>query len=175
MNVSRFESDPPGDRDDLVLVLNEELSRLPERYQSALLACELVARKDLAATPIRRLLEVVFNSPFSQVLQPPLDARLLESPPELTWHDGTTEYIRRNSPLITGDVIDLVEKEVSILGVLVGGQFCLLQWLRRRFRRRRERSFEAYILQVARVERRRWIYRGRRPSTSRRCCSSKRN
>ncbi len=156
-------------------LLDEELSRLPERYRAALVACELVARKDLAATPIRRLLEVVFNSPFSQVLQPPLDARLLESPPELTWHDGTTEYIRRNSPLITGDVIDLVEKEVSILGVLVGGQFCLLQWLRRRFRRRRERSFEAYILQVARVERRRWIYRGRRPSTSRRCCSSKRN
>ena len=114
----------------------------------------LIARKDMAATTIRRLLEVVFNSPFSQVLQPPLDARLLESPPELAWHDGTTEYIRRNSPLITGDVIDLVEKEVSILGVLVGGLFCLLQWLRRRFRRRRERSFEAYILQVARVERR---------------------
>ncbi len=114
----------------------------------------LVARNDMPATTIRRLLEVVFNSPFSQVLQPPLDARLLESPPELPWHVGTTEYIRRNSPLIAGDVIDVVEKEVSILGVVVGGLFCLIQWLRRRFRRRRERSFEAYILQVARVERR---------------------
>jgi hypothetical protein len=92
----------------------------------------LITRADIAATTIRRLLEVVFNSPFSQVLQPPLDARLLESPPELAWHDGT----------------------VSILGVLVGGLFCLIQWLRRRFRRRRERSFEAYILQVAHVERR---------------------
>jgi TRAP-type uncharacterized transport system substrate-binding protein len=113
----------------------------------------LVTRKDIAADTIRRLLEVVFNSPFSQVLQPPLDARLMDSPPELPWHDGTTDYIRRNSPLITGDVIDLVEKEVSILGVVAGGLFCLIQWLRRRFRRRRERSFEAYILEVARVER----------------------
>ena len=43
---------------------------------------------------------------------------------------------------------------MSILGVVAGGLFCLIQWLRRRFRRRRERSFEAYILQVARVERR---------------------
>ena len=111
----------------------------------------LVARKDLAATTVRRLLEVVFHSPFSQVLQPPLDARQLESPPELPWHDGTTEYVRRNSPLIAGDMIDLLEKEVSILGVLAGGVFCLSQWLRRQFRRRRERSFEAYILQVARV------------------------
>jgi hypothetical protein len=106
----------------------------------------------MASTTIRRLLEVLFNSPFSQGLQPPLDGRLLESPPELPWHDGTTQYIRRNSPLIAGDVIDLVEKEVSILGVVVGGLFCLIQWLRRRFRRRRERSFEAYIIQVARVE-----------------------
>jgi TRAP-type uncharacterized transport system substrate-binding protein len=114
----------------------------------------IVARKDMAATTIRRLLEVVFNSPFSRVLQPPLDARLLDAPPELPWHDGTTEYVRRNSPLIAGDVIDLVEKEVSILGVVAGGLFCLVQWLRRRFRRRRERSFEAYILQVARIEHR---------------------
>jgi TRAP-type uncharacterized transport system substrate-binding protein len=114
----------------------------------------LITRADTAATTVRRLLEVVFNSPFSQVLQPPLDARLLDSPPELAWHDGTTEFVRRNSPVIAGDVIDLIEKEVSILGVLVGGLFCLIQWLRRRFRRRRERSFEAYILQVAHVERR---------------------
>jgi TRAP-type uncharacterized transport system substrate-binding protein len=113
----------------------------------------LVARHDMAATTIRRLLEVTFNSPFAQVLQPPLDARQLESPPELPWHDGTSEYLRRNSPLIAGDLIDLVEKEVSILGVLAGGLFCLSQWLRRRYRRRRERSFEAYILRVAQVER----------------------
>ena len=114
----------------------------------------LVARKDLSATTIRRLLDVVFNSPFSQVLQPPIDARLLDSPPELLWHDGTIEFIRRSSPVIAGDVIDLVEKEVSIIGVVAGGLFCLIQGLRRRFRRHRERSFEAYILQVASVERR---------------------
>src|SRR5262249_20067676 len=112
----------------------------------------IIARKDIATETIRRLLQVVFSSPFSQVLTPPLDARLLDFPPEIPWHEGTIDYVRRNSPLIAGDVIDLVEKEVSIVGVVAGGLFCLVQWLRRRFRRRRERSFEAYILQVARVE-----------------------
>jgi TRAP-type uncharacterized transport system substrate-binding protein len=114
----------------------------------------LIARRDLSSTAIRRLLEVIFSSPFSQVLQPPLDVKLLDSPPELPWHDGTAEYVRRSSPLIAGDVIDLIEKEVSIFGVLAGGLFCLVQWFRRRYRSRRERSFEAYILQVAKVERR---------------------
>jgi TRAP-type uncharacterized transport system substrate-binding protein len=114
----------------------------------------LVARKDIEAGTIQRLLDVVFNSPFSHVLQQPLDAGLLQSPPELPWHDGTIDYVRRNSPLIAGEVIEEVEKYVSILGVLAGGLFCLTQWLRRRYRWRRERSFQAYILQVAQVERR---------------------
>jgi TRAP-type uncharacterized transport system substrate-binding protein len=114
----------------------------------------VVARRDLSAGTIRRLLDVVFNSPFAQVIQPPLDAGLLELPPELQWHDGTLDFVRRNSPLIAGDVIDVIEKEISIIGVLAGGILCLVQWLRRRYRWRRERGFESYILRVAEVERR---------------------
>ncbi len=114
----------------------------------------LVARNDVPEHTIRRLVEVVYSPPFSQFLQPPLDARLLEAAPELPWHPGTTEYLHHSSPLIPDNVIDQIEKEVSILGVVAGGLFFLTQWLRRRYRRRRERSFEAYILQVAQIERR---------------------
>jgi TRAP-type uncharacterized transport system substrate-binding protein len=113
----------------------------------------LVARRDVSPGTVGRLLEVVFNSPFAQVIHPPLETKLLDIPPELPWHDGTTDFVRRNSPLIAGDVIDLVEKEVSIIGVLAGGILCLVQWLRRRIRWRRDRGFEAYILKVAEAER----------------------
>src|SRR5262249_62307780 len=74
-------------------------------------------------------------------------------PPDLHGQNGAVASVRRNAPLIAGDVIDLIEKEVSIIGVLAGGILCLVQWLRRRYRWRRERGFEAYILRVARVER----------------------
>lgn len=114
----------------------------------------LVARKDVAAPTIQRLLEVIFYSPFAQVVQPPLDPKLLEVSPELAWHDGTTDYLRRNAPVIAGDMVDLVEKELSIIGALVGGLFFLGQWLRRRNRRRRDRSFETYILRILEIERR---------------------
>ena len=133
----------------------------------------LLARSDVAPDAVGRLLDVIFNSPFAQAIRPALDAKLLDLPPELPWHDGTTEFVRRNSPLIAGDFIDLLEKEVSIVGVLAGGVFCLIQWLRRRYRWRRERGFEAYIVKVADVERRRWPSPRSRRSTSRDCCGSR--
>ncbi|HEY2156031.1 MAG TPA: TAXI family TRAP transporter solute-binding subunit [Isosphaeraceae bacterium] len=114
----------------------------------------LVARKGVPAEAIQRLLEVVYGSPFAQAVQPAIDAKLLDLPPELPWHDGTSAYLRRNAPAIAGDVIDLLEKELSILAALLGGLFFLGQWLRRRFRRRREEGFGAYIVRVAAIERR---------------------
>ncbi len=41
MDVSRVESEPAEDRDDLLPMLDEELNRLPDRYRAALVACEL--------------------------------------------------------------------------------------------------------------------------------------
>jgi len=114
----------------------------------------LVAHKGLPPRTVERLLDVAFASPFAQAVQPAPDVRLIELPPELPWHDGTTAFLRRNAPVIAGDVVDLIEKEVSIAAALLGGLFFLGQYVRRRYRRRRDRGFEAYIVRVTGVERR---------------------
>ena len=114
----------------------------------------LVARRGVPTETIERLLEVVYGSPFAQSMQPALDAKILDLPPELPWHDGTAAYVRRNAPAIAGDVVDLVEKEISIVAALAGGLFFLGQWLRRRYLRRRDQGFQSYILRVTAVERR---------------------
>jgi len=114
----------------------------------------LVAHKDVPTATIERLLEVVFGTPFGRTGQFLLDPKLLDLPPELPTHEGTVAYLRRNSPLIAGDAIDLFEKGVGIVAPLLGGLFFLGQWARRRFRRLRDRGFQAYILRVHDIERR---------------------
>jgi RNA polymerase sigma factor (sigma-70 family) len=50
MERTKVESEPAGDGDDLIPILDEELSRLPDRYRAALVACELEgkSRQDAA-------------------------------------------------------------------------------------------------------------------------------
>jgi hypothetical protein len=114
----------------------------------------MVTRKGVPRRTIERLLDVVFASSFAQAVQPPVEPKLLELPPELPWHDGTIVYLRRNAPMIAGDALDLFEKGVSICGALLGAMFFLGHWIRRRYRYRRDRGFEAYILRVNDVDRR---------------------
>jgi TRAP-type uncharacterized transport system substrate-binding protein len=114
----------------------------------------VVAHKGVDPDAIERLLGVIYGARFAQVARPPLDAATLDLPPEWDWHEGTLDYLARNKPVIAADLVDLLEKGVSILGAAVTGLLFLGQWLWRRWRRGRERSFEAYILKVHEIERR---------------------
>jgi hypothetical protein len=126
----------------------------PESMHSVGTRLLLVAREEVPAEAVGRLLEVIFGSRFSQLVYPPLQPELLSLPPELEPHAGTTAYLRRNQPLIAGDFVDMAEKWFSMVGVSAGGAVCLWQWLRRRASLRQDRSFEAYIIKVADIERR---------------------
>jgi hypothetical protein len=113
----------------------------------------VIAHKDVASEAIQRILDLVFAPTFSQMIHQTINKKSIEQAPEMPWHDGMLEYQKRNAPVIAGDVLDLVEKEISIFGALIGGVFFLAQWVRRRYMRRRDRGFQSYILPVNSIER----------------------
>lgn len=111
----------------------------------------LVARDDAPAEAVRRVLDAVYTGARGGLA---LDPALLETDPELDWHDGTLAYRDRIKPVVIGDAIDFLEKTTSLLGGVLGGSFFLWQWYRHRTRRRQEAGFESYMLKVAAIERR---------------------
>jgi TRAP-type uncharacterized transport system substrate-binding protein len=112
----------------------------------------LVANQAVPATAVRRVLETVFAPGFAQLAKPALDVKLLESPPEYDWHVGTRQFLDANKPVLAGEVIDLLEKVSSLSGAVLGAAFFLWQWLRQRYRRRRDLGFESYLVKVAAIE-----------------------
>jgi TRAP-type uncharacterized transport system substrate-binding protein len=112
----------------------------------------MVANENTPARAVRQILETVFSPPFAQITKPPLEANLLEISPEYPLHPGTERYLELNKPLMAGDVIDLLEKGASLTGAVLGALFFMWQWVRQRFRRKRELGFESYMLKVAAIE-----------------------
>ena len=63
------------------------------------------------------------------------------------------DFQQRNKPLIFGDLLGFLETSASFASVMAGACFVAWQWGRRRYLRRRERSFESYLLKVTAIER----------------------
>jgi TRAP-type uncharacterized transport system substrate-binding protein len=114
----------------------------------------LVAHKDVPPRAAYQLVEAVYASEFGQVVHPPLDAKLLELPPEFPWHAGTVLYQQRNTPLLSGAVMDSAHKGFAIFAAAASGLFVLWQWAKLRGRVTRDGGFKGYITQVARIEER---------------------
>ncbi len=113
----------------------------------------LMARHNLPASVVERLLGAVLESPFARFDDPPLEVARLAETPEIAWHEGAVAYRNRNRPLIAEDLLDVLEKEVSVIGALLGASFVLWQSIQKRIHRLRDEGFETYIRKVAAIER----------------------
>jgi hypothetical protein len=100
------------------------------------------------------LVQATYASKFGQVVQPPLDAKLMDLPPEFPWHDGALVYQQRNAPLLSGAVMDSAHKAFAIFAAAASGLFVLWQWLKLHRSSARHRGFRSYVAQVARIEQR---------------------
>jgi TRAP-type uncharacterized transport system substrate-binding protein len=112
----------------------------------------LVTHKDVDAGAVQRLVETVYATEFATVLRPPLDVKLLELPPEFPWHQGTRVYQERNTPVVSGMVMDSAHKGFAIFAAAASGMFVLWQWLRQRNQFLRDRGFSKYINKITYIE-----------------------
>jgi TRAP-type uncharacterized transport system substrate-binding protein len=112
----------------------------------------LVAHKDVHPRAVYQLIEATYAADFGQIVHPPLDAKLMELPPEFPWHAGALLYQRRNAPLLSGDVMDSAHKGFAIFAAAASGLFVLWQWLKQRGQLVRDKGFNKYISQMTRIE-----------------------
>jgi TRAP-type uncharacterized transport system substrate-binding protein len=114
----------------------------------------LVAHKDVPPRAAYQLVEATYGSEFGQMVHPPLDVKLLELPPEFPWHAGAVLYQQRNTPLLSGAVMDSAHKGFAIFAAAASGLFVLWQWAKQHGRVARDRGFKGYITELARLEER---------------------
>jgi TRAP-type uncharacterized transport system substrate-binding protein len=112
----------------------------------------LVAHKDVPARAVFQLVAATYAVEFGRIVRPALDAKLLELPPEFPWHSGTVLYQQRNTPLLSGQAMDSAQKGVAILAAAASGLFVLWQWAKKYGQFARDKGFNTYITQVARIE-----------------------
>jgi TRAP-type uncharacterized transport system substrate-binding protein len=112
----------------------------------------MVAHKDVPAQAVFQLVEETYASEFGQIVHPPLDAKLMDLPPEFPWHAGAVLYQQRNAPLLSGAVMESAHKGFAIFAAAASGLFVLWQWTKLYGSVTRNRGFKAYITQVTRIE-----------------------
>jgi TRAP-type uncharacterized transport system substrate-binding protein len=114
----------------------------------------LVAHKDVPPRAVYQLVEATYAAEFGRIVRPPLDAKLMDLPPEFPWHDGAQLYQQRNAPLLSGEVMDSAHKGFAIFAAAASGLFVLWQWTKLYGQRARNRGLNQYIAQVTRIEER---------------------
>jgi TRAP-type uncharacterized transport system substrate-binding protein len=112
----------------------------------------LVANRRVEPDVIGRVLDVLLQTRYAKIIQPPLDLHRLEEVPEIPWHRGSEEYLERSKPVLTGEFVSELGNLVGVAGPVFGGLLFLWQSFRQRSRFQSEQGFEAYIAKVSALE-----------------------
>ncbi|MDQ3032363.1 MAG: TAXI family TRAP transporter solute-binding subunit [Myxococcota bacterium] len=110
----------------------------------------LVAHRDTSDEVVRRLLEAMSTDDFGTMARVHRGdlAALLERP-EMQLHPGTVEWLRRNDPLLTPELMEGIESFRSFLVSLVVAAFLGLRW----WRRTRMQGLDQHMITVSRIDR----------------------
>jgi hypothetical protein len=112
----------------------------------------VVAHRDVDPHAIRQLVGATLRSKVASIGHPPIDARVLDMPPEFPWHEGTRLYQERNKPVVSGALVDFAHKGLAIFAAAASGLFVLWQWSKQRGHLLLAEGFHSYIQQVNQIE-----------------------
>jgi hypothetical protein len=104
----------------------------------------LVAFAGSDSEAVARLLEVIYESPLTGLIQPP---PLRDQVPQFELHRGTELYLRRRQPVMTPELLSHLGRLLGGLGAFVSGILGLYGFLRILQLRR----FESYYEEVRRI------------------------
>jgi TRAP-type uncharacterized transport system substrate-binding protein len=93
----------------------------------------LIARANLPATTVKRVMQCVFETDFSRRVDP-VSPREIATPYPI--HPAAIAYLDRDKPLLTGTFFESISKGLSIFGAFSAGALSLYGYLRRRRIRR---------------------------------------
>lgn len=140
-----------GDATIPALMYGADVETPPEPVRTIGNRLLLVVHRDAPNRVVRRLVESVYDSQFARLANlPQLTSGQMSLPPEYPLHPGAREYLRRNEPLLSAEVIDNVESMRSFVVSLLVGLWLLWRWNQSR----RSRSFDVYIDKITQIEKR---------------------
>lgn len=93
----------------------------------------LVARANLPAASVKRVMQCVFETDFTRRIGP-VSPRELATPYQI--HPAAIDYLDRDKPLLTGAFVQSISTSFSIFGAFSAGALSLYGYLRRRRVRR---------------------------------------
>lgn len=110
----------------------------------------LVAHRDTPEDVVRRLLESIASDDFgARAHLPRGELVTLLAQPELELHAGTVEWMHRNDPLLTPELMEGIESFRSFLVSLVVAAILAFRW----WRRSRVSGLDRYFTEVSRIDR----------------------
>ena len=110
----------------------------------------VVAHRRVERDIVRRLLEIIDSEEFGRAAHLSRAARAeLTSQPEMALHEGTTEWLHRNDPLLTPELMEGIESFRSFLVSLIVALVLAWRW----YRTRRIHGLDSYLAEVSRIDR----------------------
>jgi len=109
----------------------------------------VVARAGLSSTAAKRLIATLYESQFANEMPP---ADLLSSTTAYPLHAAVTPFLVRRKPVAMRDLVDVMQKLLSVFGAFSAGVLAVLSF----YRRRKTKSASVYVSEIGQIERLSW-------------------